>query len=235
MLWRCGGGTGWAGGRDGSRPRWDVRGRRSRCGCGVAAGGSRLVVLGAACSGAWRGGFVSGWRSTTGTRTWFGRSWSRLGVRVSLRTAQRAVEPFRRELRGGGGGADALRDAAGVSVADRFSRAPGVDRRGDEAGDAVRGDTRVFPSDACSGVLGGTAGALVRGVGAHVRGDWESSGDGVAGQRPGVGEASRCGDPGSGVPGSFPGLCEALEVPSAGLRAVCSAGVFRRSSRMHST
>lgn len=56
---------------------------------------------------------MTGWPSTRGTRTWFGRSWKSLGVRVSLRTVQRAVEPFRRELR------------AAVVATTRFETPPG--------------------------------------------------------------------------------------------------------------
>ena len=78
-----------------------------------------------------------------------------LGVRVSLRTVQRAVEPFRRELRAAVVATTRFETPPGVSVADRFRPAAGVDRRGEEEGGAVRGDARVFASDACSGVRGG--------------------------------------------------------------------------------
>ena len=116
MCWRCVGSTDWAGAHGGSRPSWGVLGRRFRSGYVAAAGGSRDNVSGVA--------------RLRGLEEWLRDRLSRhggnadvvrqeleaLGVRVSLRTVQRAVGAVSSGVAGGGGGDDALRDAAGYQL-----------------------------------------------------------------------------------------------------------------------
>ena len=74
------------------------------------------------------------------------------GIVVSLRTIERAVEPYRRELAGQARATARFETAAGQAAPDRLWRASGRDRRRQDQGLPVCRDARLCAAAACASV-----------------------------------------------------------------------------------
>ena len=103
------------------------------------------------CTGS-KHGWASGCSDIAATLTSCARICSAsTASRCSLRTVERAVAPFRRELRSRGGD-DPIRDGTRPAAADRLRRNRRGDRRRAGQGAPVRGDTGLFAAAVRGGV-----------------------------------------------------------------------------------
>ena len=150
-----------------------------------------------------------------------------LSIEVSLRTVERAVEPYRRLLAAEAKGDGAVRDGAGSPAADRLRHEPGAGRRRGGSRASVRGDPGVLAADLREGVRQRAPVGVVCGPGGRVPALRRRPVRGAGGQPQAAGGASRPGHARGGVQRPVPGVRGALGVPAPGLRvrvAVSSPG-----------
>ena len=158
------------------------------------------------------------------------------GIVASLRTVQRAVEPYRQELVAEARATVRFETAPGRQLQIDFgchpTRAssrgdpedtPGRDRRTQGEGVFLRRNARLFAPAARAGISQRAAGELVRRHGERVLGLRWRSGGGAFRQSAGSGHGARCRESDCRLQHQAPGLRPSLGLPAESLRAVPGA------------
>jgi transposase len=112
------------------------------------------------------------------------------GLKLSLRTVERAVAALRRELEAEARATIRFETPPRQAAADRFWRTPGADRWRERQGVPVRRHPWLFAAGLCPGLSQRAPGKLVCRSGGRVRPLWRGHRGGAVRQRPRAGSAA---------------------------------------------